>query len=214
MPTYRDSGVLCPSCPLQLKRRARIRCEADVYYPGTMTERPHPVFRTSENVLLIGTMAIYDSQAEASQLIPHQWREFRQAHPALGSSSKFYGASPCTGDRKIHYLTGVDQESLESSIGGERLTLEAGEYAVLQVGDPALRKQQSETHRSERLHGIIVHQTLRSSGSAAEGADLIRTGPKKTHFRDALYTVPDCLHFGSTGHVRALLPCLECKVEL
>jgi len=115
-----------------------MRCEADVYYPGTMTERPHPVFRTSENVLLIGTMVIYDSLAEASQLIPHQWREFRQAHPALGSSSKFYGASPCTRDRKIHYLTGVDQESLESSIGGERLTLEAGEYAVLQVGNPAL----------------------------------------------------------------------------
>lgn len=102
-----------------------------------MTERPHPVFRTSENVLLIGTMAIYDSQAEASRLIPHQWREFQRTHPVLGSSSTFYGASPCTGDRKIHYLTGVDRESSEGPIGGERLTLEAGEYAVFQVADSA-----------------------------------------------------------------------------
>ena len=94
-----------------------------------------PSLRPSEWNLPDGGL---DSQAEASQLIPHQWREFQRTHPALGSSSTFYGASPCTGDRKIHYLTGVDQESLESSIDGERLTLEAGEYAVLQVGDPAL----------------------------------------------------------------------------
>jgi AraC family transcriptional regulator len=97
--------------------------------------------------MLIGTMAIYSSQAEASQRIPHQWREFRQSHPALGSA-RFYGASPCTGDRKIHYLTGVDQESLASLAGegphglspiaGEHLTLEAGEYAVVRLGDPAL----------------------------------------------------------------------------
>jgi predicted transcriptional regulator YdeE len=112
-----------------------------VWYLGAMTERPHPVFQTSENVLLIGTMAIYSSQEEASQLIPQQWREFRRTHPALGSGSKFYGASPCTDDRKIHYLTGVDQESLESSIAGERLMLEAGEYAVIQVGDPALLRE-------------------------------------------------------------------------
>src|SRR5271169_379575 len=75
-----------------------------------MADRPTPVFRTIEEVSLIGTMAIYDSQAEASQGIPQQWRAFRLAHPALESSSKFYGASPCTGDRKIHYLTGVAYE--------------------------------------------------------------------------------------------------------
>jgi hypothetical protein len=28
---------------------------------GVMTERPNPVFRTKEDVLLIGTMATYDS---------------------------------------------------------------------------------------------------------------------------------------------------------
>jgi AraC family transcriptional regulator len=105
---------------------------------GAMAERPNPVFRTIEDVLLIGTMSVYDSQAEASQHIPHQWREFRLTHPALGSRSKFYGASPCTSDRKIHYLTGVAQESPESLIGGERLTLEAGEYAVVRVNDTAL----------------------------------------------------------------------------
>jgi AraC family transcriptional regulator len=103
-----------------------------------MGERLNPVFRTIENVLLIGTMSIYDSQAQASQSIPHQWREFRLAHPELGSKSKFYGASPCTSDRKIHYLTGVAQDSPESLIGGERLILEAGEYAVVRVNDTAL----------------------------------------------------------------------------
>jgi AraC family transcriptional regulator len=103
-----------------------------------MADRPNPVFRTSKEVLLIGTMAIYDSQGEASQRIPQQWRAFRLTHPALGSSSNFYGASPCTGDRKIHYLTGVPQESPESVVGGEHLTLEAGEYAVILVNDPAL----------------------------------------------------------------------------
>jgi AraC family transcriptional regulator len=103
-----------------------------------MAERPNPVFRTIEDVLLIGTMSIYESQAEASRRIPHQWREFRLAHPALASSSKFYGASPCTSDRKIHYLTGVAQESAEGLIGGQRLILEAGEYGVVRVNDTAL----------------------------------------------------------------------------
>jgi hypothetical protein len=35
-----------------------------------MADRPNPVFRTMEEVSLIGTMATYDSQAEASQDIP------------------------------------------------------------------------------------------------------------------------------------------------
>jgi AraC family transcriptional regulator len=65
-------------------------------------------------------------------------RAFRLAHPALESSSKFYGASPCTGDRKIHYLTGVAYEGPDGVVGGERLTLEAGEYAVIHVNDTAL----------------------------------------------------------------------------
>jgi AraC family transcriptional regulator len=103
-----------------------------------MAERPDPVFRTIENVLLIGTMSTYDSQAQASQNIPHQWREFRLAYPALRSKSKFFGASPCTSDRKIHYFTGVAQESPENLIGGERLTLEAGEYAVVRINDTEL----------------------------------------------------------------------------
>jgi AraC family transcriptional regulator len=88
--------------------------------------------------VLIGTMAIYNSQAEASRGIPQQWRSFLLDHPALESSSNFYGASPCTGDRKIHYLTGVAHESPESVVGGEPLTLEAGEYAVVRVDETAL----------------------------------------------------------------------------
>lgn len=103
-----------------------------------MVEQPVPVFRTIDDVLLVGTMAIYESQAEASAPIPYQWREFRSRHPTLGSSSEFYGASPCTGDRKIHYLTGVAQKGRDDSISGERLALEAGEYAVTRVDDVAL----------------------------------------------------------------------------
>lgn len=103
-----------------------------------MADRPDPVFLTTDEVLLIGTMATYASQAEASERIAQQWRAFRLTHPALESSSNFYGGSPCTGDRKIHYLTGVALESPESVAGGERLTLEAGEYAVVRVNDAAL----------------------------------------------------------------------------
>ena len=88
--------------------------------------------------MLIGTMATYNSQAEASQGIPQQWRSFLVDHPALDSSSNFYGASPCTGDRKIHYLAGVAHGSPESVAGGEPLTLEAGEYAVVRVNETAL----------------------------------------------------------------------------
>jgi AraC family transcriptional regulator len=103
-----------------------------------MEELPVPVFRTIGEISLIGAMAIYDSQAEASAGIPKQWREFRSDHPALGRSSEFYGASPCTGDGKIHYLTGIAQPGGNGSISGERLILTAGEYAVVQVNDAAL----------------------------------------------------------------------------
>jgi AraC family transcriptional regulator len=105
-----------------------------------MADRPDPVFRTTEEVSLIGTMATYNTQAEASEGIPQQWRAFLRTHPALQSSSKLYGASPCTGDHRIQYLTGIAQEGPESAAGGERLTLEAGEYAVVRVVDgPLLR---------------------------------------------------------------------------
>jgi predicted transcriptional regulator YdeE len=103
-----------------------------------MAEWPNPVLRIIEDVLLVGTMAIYDSQAEASQHIPHQWRKFRLTYPAVGISAKFYGASPCTSDRKMHYLAGVEAEIPESLISCDRLTLEAGEYAVVRVDDKAL----------------------------------------------------------------------------
>ncbi len=103
-----------------------------------MTDRPNPVFRTAEEVLLIGKMAIYNSQAEASDGIPLQWRSFLQEHPTFKSSSNLYGASPCTGDRKIHYLAGVAHGSPDSVPGEESLTLEVGEYAVVLVTDAAL----------------------------------------------------------------------------
>jgi AraC family transcriptional regulator len=103
-----------------------------------MADRPNPGFRTRDEVLLVGTMAIYDSQDEATERIPQQWRDFLRRHPALGSSSDYYGASPCTSDRKLHYLTGVAQQRPESAIDGERLRLEAGEYAVVRLNDAAL----------------------------------------------------------------------------
>jgi len=83
-------------------------------------------------------MAIYDSHALAAEKIPHQWRAFLLSHPELRSSSNLIGASPCTPDHKIHYLTGVARESPQSSVAGERLILEAGEYAVVQVDNAAL----------------------------------------------------------------------------
>jgi len=101
-----------------------------------MTDRPSPVFLTSDEILLMGTMATYNSQTEASEGIPQQWRSFLKAHPTLKSSSNLYGASPCTDDRKIHYLTGVAHESPVAA--GDSLTLEAGEYASVRVNEPAL----------------------------------------------------------------------------
>jgi predicted transcriptional regulator YdeE len=89
-------------------------------------------------VFLIGTMATYESQAEASEQIPQQWRTFRLTHPALGDDAKFYGASPFTDDHRIHLLVGVAHESPENVIDGDRLTLGAGEYAVVRVNDTAL----------------------------------------------------------------------------
>ncbi|HEX4007286.1 MAG TPA: GyrI-like domain-containing protein [Acidobacteriaceae bacterium] len=103
-----------------------------------MAHWPEPVFRTTRAVSLIGAMAIYNTQAEASQGIPQQWRAFLEAHPDLASGSSLYGASPCTDDRRIHYLTGIAREGPESMAGGERLTLDAGEYATVLVDDPAL----------------------------------------------------------------------------
>jgi AraC family transcriptional regulator len=103
-----------------------------------MTDRTKPEFRTRDALMLVGTMAIYDSQDDATARIPQQWREFRRAHPELGSSADYYGASPCSSDRKLHYLTGVAQQNSEGAVNGERLALVAGEYAVVRVNDAAL----------------------------------------------------------------------------
>ena len=110
-------------------------------YSCAMREYPTPVYRTAESVILIGVMAVYDTQAEASERIPHQWRDFLKAHPALDSNTELRGASPCTGDGKIHYLTGVAHRSEDGSVMGDRLNLEAGEYAVVQVNDAALLRE-------------------------------------------------------------------------
>ncbi len=100
-------------------------------------ERPGPIFCTIEALSLMGTMVVYDSHAEMSRGIPEQWRAFRAAHPELGSGAKLCGASPCTADGKIHYLTGIEQEGAGGWTAGEQLRLEAGEYAVVRVEDAA-----------------------------------------------------------------------------
>ena len=99
-----------------------------------MTAESQPVFRVAEEIFLVGTMAIYGSQAEASEGIPRQWRAFREAHPELGNGARFCGASPCTDDGKIHYMTGVVGEEV---LDGDRLTLVGGEYAFVRVEDAA-----------------------------------------------------------------------------
>jgi hypothetical protein len=140
--------------------------------PELPTAPPRPVFRTSEKVLLIGTMAIYGSQAEASQLIPRQWREFRQTHPALGSTAKFYGASPCAGDRKIHYLTGVDQASLASPVGESSL----GKSLIAQSRmdtDPANFLEGRQLLDGRRAAKILV-----TSSPLVIGVHRRRIGPK------------------------------------
>jgi hypothetical protein len=76
-----------------------------------MTDRPNPVFRTTGEVLLIGTMATYNSQAEASQGIPQQWRLFLVDHPALESSSNFYGASPSLATARFTTLPALHMEA-------------------------------------------------------------------------------------------------------
>lgn len=108
----------------------------DLCYFSAMADRVNPVLRTTEAVLLVGKMAVYNSQSEASQRIPLQWRAFRLAYPQFGPGAVFCGASPCTNDHQIHYLTGVVQQTAESVDGLERLTIEPGEYAFVRVDNP------------------------------------------------------------------------------
>lgn len=102
-----------------------------------MNEWPVPSFCSIEAVPLVGTMAVYDSQPAVAEGVAQQWRAFRLQHASLGEAVQFYGASPCTDDRKIHYLTGVVERGTNHLIDGDRLTLEAGEYAVVRLDDPS-----------------------------------------------------------------------------
>ena len=115
------------------------RCGPQCSTLSAMADRPNPVLRKiEEEVSLVGTMAIYNTQAEASEGIPQQWRAFLRTHPAAQSSPTLYGASPCTGDRKIHYLTGIAADGTQAVAGAQRLTLEPGEYAFVLVNEEAL----------------------------------------------------------------------------
>ena len=107
--------------------------------PFPMFADPTPDLRTIDAITLVGRMAIYDSQADASAGIPAQWRAFLLANPTLATTTIFYGASPCTGDHKIHYLSGLLQQDSGPELGadGDRLTLEGGEYVVVTVTDAA-----------------------------------------------------------------------------
>ena len=101
------------------------------------TRHPDPIIRVLDEVHLIGTLVIYDSQSDLMSRVARQWREFRLSHPKLDSGARFICASPCTNDRKIHYLTGVGTAPPDPLVGDVWLTLQGGEYAVVQVNDPA-----------------------------------------------------------------------------
>lgn len=100
-----------------------------------MTKRPNPMIRILEEKVLIGTMALYGSQAELSESVPRQWQDFRMANPGLDNNAEFYGASPCSDDGKIHYLTGIAPRGPANRLQGDRITLDSGEYAFVQVQD-------------------------------------------------------------------------------
>ena len=91
-----------------------------------------------DHLLLSGSMAVYESQAELSEQIPEQWRQFRLRHPDLEGDIQLYGASPCTSDRRIHYFTGVACQDLKDDVRDQALALDSGEYAVVRVEDASL----------------------------------------------------------------------------
>ncbi len=94
------------------------------------------IFRTIEEVSLTGAMAhLRIAGGKPLKASRSSGERFRLAHPAFANDSHFYGASPCTGDHKIHYYAAVAHASPESVAGSECLTLEAGEYAVVRVND-------------------------------------------------------------------------------
>ena len=66
--------------------KTKLQCDPICSTLSAMADRPDPVFRTIEEVPLIGTMSTYDSQAEASQGIPQQWRGFARLIPRLGAA--------------------------------------------------------------------------------------------------------------------------------
>lgn len=78
-----------------------------------MAERPIPVFRTFESVILVGIMAIYDAQAEASERIPQSGAIFgyvirRSAIAATSAARRrAQGTGGSTTSRALHRKTGM-----------------------------------------------------------------------------------------------------------
>ncbi len=104
-----------------------------------MSERLNPIFRMIEKVQLIGTMTIYDSQAEVAQRIPQQWLDLRAAYrrsAAVQFSTARLLAPAIT--RPIISAELNRKTRRGANVGREYLTLEAGEYAVVRVEDTAL----------------------------------------------------------------------------
>ena len=102
-----------------------------------MIEQPRLVYRRIEELRLVGSMTIYASHSEIVERVPEQWRTFLSSHSPPLSGPAYYGASPCSDDGKIHYLTGVVSAGREQPKGWERLTIPAGEYAVIEVNEAA-----------------------------------------------------------------------------
>ena len=105
-----------------------------------MASRPKAEFRLAEAMVLTGILAVYETQAEASAKIPEQWQRFLSLPlPEIKEAETVYGASPCTGDHKIHYLCGVAGTARMPEADFQELALPAGEYAIFTVDEHALR---------------------------------------------------------------------------
>lgn len=133
--------TFCSECALKIHEGRCPNCGGDLQFRPARNVAPEtqrPVFRSMGKVLLSGAMAVYNSQPDLAANLPDQWRQFRRHHPTLPDNAMFYGASPCTTDGKIHFLTGVAEEPSDGIESGERLVLDAGEYAMVRVDDPTL----------------------------------------------------------------------------
>ena len=79
---------------------AKLRCDLICSTLSAMADRPDPVFRTMEEVSLIGTMATYDSQAEASRTSRSSGARFAWRIPRLRAAQSSMARRPALATAK------------------------------------------------------------------------------------------------------------------